>query len=122
MDYIRRADLASIAQSEGRVTQRLLDHASGARSCVVSLIKTPPGDASPEGLHVHAVDQHFYVLEGTLRVEVDGRVLDAGAGSLVVIPAGTAHRNWNAGAEATVFLAINAPLPDPARPFATRVE
>jgi quercetin dioxygenase-like cupin family protein len=119
---IRVADLAGLAGSHERVTQRLLDHASGATSCMVALIKTPPGDSSPEGLHTHAVDQHFYVLAGTLSVEFGGHVHHAREGALVHIPAGVPHRNWNAGDGAAVFLAINAPVPDPNQPFALRVD
>jgi quercetin dioxygenase-like cupin family protein len=118
---IRLADLAALAGGDERVTQRLLDHASGATSCTVLLIKTPPGDASPEGLHTHAVDQHFYVLAGTLSVEFGGEVHQAREGALVHIPAGVPHRNWSGGDVAAVFLAINAPVPDPDRPFAQRV-
>lgn len=119
---IRVADLGRLAESGERVTQRLLDHASGATSCTVILIKTPPGDSSPEGLHTHAVDQHFYVLAGTLSVEYGGDVHHAREGALVHIPAGVPHRNWNGGDSAAIFLAINAPVPDPREPFAQRVE
>ena len=45
----------------------------------------------------------------------------AGPGSLVVFPAGVPHRNWNGGTEPTVHLAFNAPMPDPAEPFARPV-
>jgi quercetin dioxygenase-like cupin family protein len=118
---LRAADLAALASTDGRVTQRLLEHASGATSCEIVLIKTPPGDASPEGLHTHLVDQHFYVLVGTLSVEFAGKVHEAPAGVLVHIPAGVPHRNWNGGNDDAVFLAINAPVPDRERPFAVRV-
>ena len=40
---------------------------------------------------------------------------------MVVFPAGVPHRNWNAGSEPTVHLAINVPQPDPSAPFATTV-
>jgi quercetin dioxygenase-like cupin family protein len=101
--------------------QKLLDRATGATTCSVSWIRTPSGEGSPEGLHVHDVDQVFYVLAGTMRVEIDGEVNTLRAGDLVLFPAGRPHRNWNDGAEPTVHLAINAPAPDPDVPFARRV-
>jgi quercetin dioxygenase-like cupin family protein len=118
---VRRVDLAALRAAPDRTVQKLLDPASGATSCTVSCIKTPPRSGSPEGLHTHAVDQIFYVLEGVMSIEVRGERHDAGPGSLVVFPAGVPHRNWNEGAEATVHLSIAAPVPDPAVPFATRV-
>lgn len=39
----------------------------------------------------HAEHEALYVLSGTLRVELDGRVTDAPAGTFVFIPAGTVH-------------------------------
>jgi quercetin dioxygenase-like cupin family protein len=53
---------------------------------------------------------------------VEGEAHEVGPGSIVVFPAGVPHRNWNAGGEPTVHLAINTPAPDPAVPFATRVD
>jgi quercetin dioxygenase-like cupin family protein len=123
MEYVRTVNFEAIEQSgpNERVEQALLDHASGATTCMVKCIKTPPGGGSPEGLHVHDVDQHFYVLRGTMSIEVDGRQYECGPGALVVFPAGVPHRNWNAGDQATVHLAINTPSPDHTRPFTRRV-
>ncbi|MDE3101664.1 MAG: cupin domain-containing protein [Chloroflexota bacterium] len=121
MEYVRRVDMAAMAAATERYTKRLLDPASGAKTLTLSVIKTPPGSGSPEGMHVHAVDQIFYVVSGVMSVEVAGVRDDAGPGSLVVFPAGVPHRNWNDGTEPTVHLSIASPLPDPAVPFATRV-
>jgi quercetin dioxygenase-like cupin family protein len=101
-----------------RLVQKLLDRTSGGTNCTVTWIRTPAGGGSPAGRHVHDVDQIFYILSGTMAVELDGRVSLAKAGGLVVFPAGAPHRNWNAGDEPTVHLAISAPAPDPGQPFA----
>ena len=124
MKYIRRIDRATIdaAGPEERLVQRLLDHSTGAVSCSINWIRTPAGGGSPEGLHVHDVDQIFYILDGVMHIEVGGEVSVVEAGALVVFPAGEPHRNWNEGPEATVHLAINAPAPDPGVPFARRVD
>ena len=120
MQYVRQVDFGAIERSSAdqRITQALLDHASGATTCTINCIKTPPGGGSPAGLHVHDVDQIFYVLRGTMRIEIEGRVHDCGPGSLIVFPAGVPHRNWNAASDPTVHLAFNTPLPDPKKPFA----
>ncbi|HZP95506.1 MAG TPA: cupin domain-containing protein [Candidatus Limnocylindria bacterium] len=121
IEYVRKLDRAALEASTDRYVQRLLAADSGARTLSFAVIKTPAGGGSPEGLHTHAVDQIFYVLSGTMSIEVQGRREDVGPGSLVVFPAGVAHRNWNDGSEPTVHIAIASPLPDPAVPFATRV-
>lgn len=111
--YLRKVDaktLAALAPDE-RFSQKLIDRDSGAQVTSVGYIRTPPGGGSPRGLHTHDWEQIFFVLEGTMAIEVDGERFDAGPGSLVVFPQGVPHRNWNETSEATVHLAFNAPLP-----------
>ena len=114
MEYVRNVDFAAIANSgaDERVNQRLFDPASGSATCVIAYIKTPPGGGSPAGLHTHPVDQIFYIMSGTMNIEVEGQQHVCPPGSLVVFPAGVPHRNWNAGSEQTIHLAINTPLPE----------
>jgi mannose-6-phosphate isomerase-like protein (cupin superfamily) len=121
VDYLRKVDFAQLAAGEDRVVQSLLDRDSGATTCSINCIKTPPGEGSPAGMHTHAVDQFFYILSGTMSLEIAGQSYVAGPGTLVVFPAGVPHRNWNSGAEATVHLAFNTPLPEPGEPFARSV-
>jgi mannose-6-phosphate isomerase-like protein (cupin superfamily) len=122
VEYLRKVDFARLAASGERVAQPLLDWDSGATSCSVNCIKTPPGEGSPAGMHTHVVDQLFYILSGTMSLEIDGQAYTADPGTLVVFPAGIPHRNWNGGAEPTVHLAFNSPLPSPDEPFARPVE
>ena len=123
MEYMRKVDFAALDATgpDERFTQKLLDHESGAQTCTINCIKTPAGGGSPAGMHTHDVDQIFYVLSGTMSVEVEGTEYEAGPGTLVVFPAGVPHRNWNGGTEPTVHLAFNTPLPDPNVPFAKPV-
>ena len=123
MEYVRKVDLKAVNSSgpAERFSQPLLDHKSGAQTCTINYIKTPAGGGSPAGMHTHAVDQIFYVLSGTMSVEIEGQEYNAGPGSLIVFPAGVPHRNWNGGTEPTVHLAFNTPLPDPNVPFAQSV-
>jgi quercetin dioxygenase-like cupin family protein len=120
MEYVRKVDLTELNTSHERWTQDLLD-GGVTDSCSVKIIKTPAGGGSPAGLHTHQVDQIFYVLSGTMNVEIYGTPYVAGPGTLVVFPAGVAHRNWNSGDEATVHLAIAAPRPPSDAPFAMPV-
>jgi mannose-6-phosphate isomerase-like protein (cupin superfamily) len=121
MEYVRKVDFAQLAAGTERVVQSLLDRDSGATSCSVNCIKTPPGEGSPAGMHTHVVDQLFYILSGTMSLEIAGQSYVAEPGTLVVFPAGVPHRNWNGGTEATIHLAVSAPLPEPGKPFARPV-
>ena len=121
MEYVRKVDFAQLAAGNERVVQSLLDRNSGATSCSVNCIKTPPGEGSPAGMHTHVVDQLFYILSGTMSLEIAGQSYVAEPGTLVVFPAGVPHRNWNGGTEATIHLAVSAPLPEPGKPFARPV-
>lgn len=123
MEYVRKVDEAALAAvgANERFTQGLLDHTSGGQHCSINWIRTPAGGGSPAGMHTHVVDQIFYILEGTMNLEIEGKEYLAGPGSLVVFPAGVPHRNWNGGSEPTVHLAFNTPAPDPSVPFATPV-
>jgi len=123
MEYVRKVDFGAIDKSgaDERVLQILLDHTSGVKTCSIDCIKTPAGGGSPAGTHVHAVDQIFYILRGTMSIEVEDKRYDCPPGSLIVFPAGVRHRNWNGGSEPTVHLAFNTPQPDPNVPFAKSV-
>ncbi|HSK27331.1 MAG TPA: cupin domain-containing protein [Jiangellales bacterium] len=62
--------------------------------------------------HVHEdEDDSFLVLEGTLSVTVgdDARYLQAGAGTFVLVPAGTPHAILNSGRTDVRFLNVHAP-------------
>ena len=123
MEYVRQVDFEAIEKSgaDERLTQKLFDHTSGAKHCTINCIKTPPGGGSPAGMHTHAVDQVFYILSGSMSIEIEGKEYACGPGSLIIFPAGVPHRNWNGGSEPTVHLAFNTPLPDPDVPFAKTV-
>lgn len=120
MEYIRSVDFEAIDKSgaDERFVQQLFDHTSGAKNCTINCIKTPGGGGSPAGTHIHAVDQIFYILRGTMSIEIEGKQYDCPPGSLIIFPAGVPHRNWNGSSEPIVHLAFNTPLPDPNVPFA----
>jgi quercetin dioxygenase-like cupin family protein len=123
MEYVRTIDFTAMDKSgvDVRWNQKLLDRTSDAKNCMVFCIKTPSGGGSPEGMHIHDFEQVFYLLRGTMSIEVEGKHYDCSPGSLIVFPAGVPHRNWNGGSEPTVHIAFNTPLPDPSAPFSKPV-
>jgi len=65
----------------------------------------PPRWIAPLHLHRHD-DEAWYVLEGTLCVRVGKDVVEAPAGSAVLVPRGTAHTYWNPGPGMVRYLLI----------------
>lgn len=57
----------------------------------------PPGSGPPR--HTHRTQlEAFHILEGTLRFEIDGKIIEAGPGAAAVVPAGVVHAFKNIGA------------------------
>ena len=56
--------------------------------------------------HKHPNEQFNYVVQGTLRVEMDGQTFMAAAGTLVYVPANMVHSMVATGEEDVIFIAI----------------
>jgi quercetin dioxygenase-like cupin family protein len=110
--YVRPLDESQLDPGNFSVVS-LADRTTGSRSCRINLLQMPPGQGGP-GLHVHAFDQFYYVLSGTMTLQVGLEKHSAGANSYVVLPAGTPHCNWNEGTEMERHLAILVPEMPPA--------
>lgn len=65
----------------------------------------PPRLIAPRHLH-HSDDEAWYVLEGTLKVQVGTDEVEARAGSAVFVPRGKAHTYWNPGPGPVRYLLI----------------
>lgn len=86
--------------------ERLLFHRTGSDTdgafVLLEATVQPNGFVAAAHVHPHQ-SERFDVLEGTLCLRL-GRPLTAHAGDTVTVPAGTAHRFWNAGDDAARFL------------------
>ena len=80
------------------------------RAAALSVIeeRMPPGTSEVRHWHARAI-QFFYVLSGTLVLEVEGAQHELSAGLGIELPSGTAHRARNAGAVDARFLVISSP-------------
>ena len=84
---------------------------SGANSFVMAEWRDAGGPSGERRLiappHVHHNDDEaWYVLEGALRIQMGEKVVEARAGSGVLVPRGTPHTYWNSGPEPTRYLLI----------------
>ncbi len=59
--------------------------------------------------HSHQDEQFVYVLRGSVRVAIDGEVIDAPAGALVHFPPGALHEIEAVGSDAAEFLLSRGP-------------
>ena len=68
----------------------------------------PPRLIAPRHLH-HSDDEAWYVLEGTLIVQVGDDDVEVPAGSAVLVSRGTPHTYWNPGPGPARYLLIMPP-------------
>lgn len=67
-----------------------------------------PGKKRPEP-HSHPFDQIVLVLEGHMKLEIDGEVLDCPAGSICRVPSDAKHTGWPVGNEMVLNIDVFAP-------------
>lgn len=103
--YLRR--VSSPRDGAERISETLFNLQGEGRALQIKYVRTSPGQGSPRGPHAHSWTQFFYVLEGTMSLDIDGELLTAEAGTLVVFPPGVPHRNWNESDGPVAHLAIN---------------
>jgi mannose-6-phosphate isomerase-like protein (cupin superfamily) len=69
----------------------------------------PPGMSGPPPHAHHVTTDSFYILDGTLHLQVGEREVDAPAGSYILVPPGVLHTFANTSAEPVRFLNIATP-------------
>jgi mannose-6-phosphate isomerase-like protein (cupin superfamily) len=76
--------------------------------CSVSffLVHNRPGEGP--GMHHHAYDETFVILEGHVAVHVGDETLEGGPGDIVIGPAGTPHGFTNSGPGRARLVCIHA--------------
>jgi mannose-6-phosphate isomerase-like protein (cupin superfamily) len=88
----------------------LADRSTGVSTLSLGVFRVPPGSQGP-GLHVHRFDQIYYMLSGSMELDIGFEHHTVGPNTLVVIPAGMPHRNWNASSEVEYHLNLRVPEP-----------
>ena len=83
-------------------------HLVRAASLSVIEERMPPGTSEIRHWHARA-RQFFYVLSGTIMMEVEGVRHELSAGVGIELPSGTAHQARNNGHDDARFLVISSP-------------
>lgn len=63
--------------------------------------------------HTHDEDHILVMRSGRMRWTVEGQTLDAGAGDVIVVPAGTDHSFEVLGDQPAKLLCVESPNPEP---------
>ncbi|MSO83436.1 MAG: cupin domain-containing protein [Acidobacteria bacterium] len=94
------------------------DLSAAGREVVQAAVEFPSGAAS--GKHTHPGEEVGYVLEGTIRFELDGQpAVMKKAGDVFLVPAGRTHNATNAGPGIAKVLATY--IVEKGKPLATPV-
>ena len=99
------AGAALAAQQSGFTRTPLQDHpiSVAGHHGVTARVDIGPGVES--GRHMHPGEEFGYVLEGTLRLEIDGRALQTfKTGDVFFVPAGVVHNGRNTGSVRTTLI------------------
>lgn len=113
--YLRSVNAVTLTEPiPGLRMQPLAGPGSGSLHTVVNYMELAPGGAGP-GTHIHQFDQYYLVLEGELTVEVALQTHVVSADTLVILPAGVPHRQYNAGEVTERHLAVLSPAPEPGK-------
>ena len=70
------------------IAHELVGSEHGAGVCLI-FVEAPPG--KEVGLHSHPYEELLIVQEGRGMFSLDGEEIEAGAGEIVIVPAGVAH-------------------------------
>jgi mannose-6-phosphate isomerase-like protein (cupin superfamily) len=116
MDYLRKVDFD--AYERAGYEWQYLYH---GESCTVIGSNVPAHAQAPPN-HVHPVDQLYYVVLGEMQLQLGTERFVAGPDTLVYIPAGTPHHNWNDGDVDEFHFEVLAPAPMPNQTIMTPTE
>lgn len=83
---------------------RLLDH----RDVTVIQERMPPGESEVKHAHQRA-RQLFYLLRGTVQIELEGKLFTLGPGDALEVAPGQSHRVRNTSTRAASLLVVSSP-------------
>ena len=113
MRHLRPVDFSAYRR-EGYEFQHLYN----GESAVVIGSNVPAGAAAPPH-HTHPIDQLYYIVSGEMHVQLGSEEFFAGPDTLVFIPSGVPHHNWNTGTADEFHFEVLAPAPIPGREMMT---
>lgn len=106
MEYVRPLDeTATVDTGFPKFRAQIL---SSLESAIMLASHIGEGGSGP-GLHYHHSDQAYFLVQGSMKVRLRDEVHDVAPGSIVFIPAGLPHCNWNPGPGSETHLEMIIP-------------
>lgn len=93
----------------------------GESATIIASTVRAHGSAPAHHLHEYS-DQLYYVTRGEMKIQLGSEVHTVGPETLVYIPRGTPHHNWNEGEEDEFHFEVLSPSPLPTQPIATATD
>ncbi len=103
-------------EGKGFAHQSLADRTTGAGSMRINVLQVQPGAGSPD-FHIHAFAQMYVILEGEMTIDIGKARVRAPQNSIVVLPPGVVHRNFNASSGLERHISLLVPEPEPGQIF-----
>ena len=100
---IRAGDTIENPVTGERLVFRKTSQETDGQAVVVECFVSPGGVVASAHLHP-GQDERFQVLKGRLGFRLEKQQIEAGPGETILVPAGTAHKFWNAGEEEAHFV------------------
>lgn len=97
-------------EGAGFAYQSLLDRKVGCQSLRLNLLKVQPGAGSPD-FHIHTFAQLYAILEGEMTLDIGRARYLAKAPTIVCLPPGLVHRNFNASQRVERHVSLLVPEP-----------
>jgi mannose-6-phosphate isomerase-like protein (cupin superfamily) len=123
--YVRPAphlDKLAGGQGHDSLNERVLaSRATGSQYVLERLNDVLPGGGRTEP-HIHPFDQAYFIRQGTMTVQYGLANYEAGANTLVLLPAGVVHNNLNNGTSPQSTITILLPEPEKGNPMGADVE
>ena len=98
-DIVTKDELPRVIAKEelpyGKIAHRFEGYRYGDVGVSFFLVESPPGGGAV--LHKHPYEEVFVTLEGEATFTVGDATIEAGAGQIVVAPAGVPHKFVNSG-------------------------
>lgn len=90
-------------------TKYSVSDAVGSNNQSISVIRFDPGEKGPLSYHAEPVEEFYFVIEGSFRIQLDDEVFVADEDTVAFIPPGVAHRPVNDTDEPAVLLVVQTP-------------
>jgi quercetin dioxygenase-like cupin family protein len=100
---IRKGDVIENPVTGERLVFRKTSRETNGEAVVIETFVKPNGFVAAAHVHPHQ-EERFQVLRGTVGFRVGGEEIVAGPGQRLTVPAGTAHKFWNAGEDEAHFV------------------